>query len=460
MLPYRYFLVLLLWTDAIVSAFRPSAASRPSDVAFQVPWRTAAPGQKLPRWATLHTCPLRRTAVGPIGPVELHLRTRGSAYPHFAVVDGWDAEKQAEASGLGKRGGDGQAKKAKLPGRLASFSDADALLDALEKCAAQGELSGGNAATAMNHLKRLQPPAQNPLNARFDSLMATFASQVALPITALVVRCPCSRCGPQTASTVLTREGRQVQHATIPPSGEKLALAANALAARPDAPDRRHALKAIGAIARKRLAAAPADFSPQALGMLANVYSRSSRGPAQGGSTGGAAEVLRGVVAAVTAVQGEGLGAPEWSLVLDGAARAGAADAGFVALASARLAALPPAAFKPRDVAMAVNALARASTDVPGTLAWVPTVVAEMAPADFKVRPAPVPPGAHPAPRAPRGRARAHAGAPGQPEEIASVWDAFSRVLQEISPPPPRTNRTRRVPHPVLIGHAAYLTPY
>jgi len=27
-------------------------------------------------------------------------------------------------------------------------------------------------------------------------------------------------------------------------------------------------------------------------------------------------------------------------------------------------------------------------------------------------------------------------------------------------PPPPRTNRTRRVPHPVLIGHAAFLTPY
>jgi len=27
-------------------------------------------------------------------------------------------------------------------------------------------------------------------------------------------------------------------------------------------------------------------------------------------------------------------------------------------------------------------------------------------------------------------------------------------------PPPPRTNRTRRAPHPVLIGHAASLTPY
>jgi hypothetical protein len=26
--------------------------------------------------------------------------------------------------------------------------------------------------------------------------------------------------------------------------------------------------------------------------------------------------------------------------------------------------------------------------------------------------------------------------------------------------PPPRTKWTRRVPHPVLIGHAASLTPY
>jgi len=34
-------------------------------------------------------------------------------------------------------------------------------------------------------------------------------------------------------------------------------------------------------------------------------------------------------------------------------------------------------------------------------------------------------------------------------------------ILVSLSPPPPpRTNRTRRVPHPVLSGHAASLTPY
>ena len=32
--------------------------------------------------------------------------------------------------------------------------------------------------------------------------------------------------------------------------------------------------------------------------------------------------------------------------------------------------------------------------------------------------------------------------------------------LPRTVPPPSRTNRTRRVPHPVLIGHAASLAPY
>ena len=34
------------------------------------------------------------------------------------------------------------------------------------------------------------------------------------------------------------------------------------------------------------------------------------------------------------------------------------------------------------------------------------------------------------------------------------------RAVRPPAPFPPRTNRTRRVLHPVLIGHAASLTPY
>ena len=34
------------------------------------------------------------------------------------------------------------------------------------------------------------------------------------------------------------------------------------------------------------------------------------------------------------------------------------------------------------------------------------------------------------------------------------------RAFPRAPPPPPRTKWTRRVPHPVLIGHAASLTPY
>ena len=35
-----------------------------------------------------------------------------------------------------------------------------------------------------------------------------------------------------------------------------------------------------------------------------------------------------------------------------------------------------------------------------------------------------------------------------------------ARVCRRLPPPSPRTNWTRRVPHPVLFGHAASLTPY
>ena len=40
---------------------------------------------------------------------------------------------------------------------------------------------------------------------------------------------------------------------------------------------------------------------------------------------------------------------------------------------------------------------------------------------------------------------------------------AEERGVDEVAPPPPpppRTKWTRRVPHPVLSGHAASLTPY
>ena len=38
---------------------------------------------------------------------------------------------------------------------------------------------------------------------------------------------------------------------------------------------------------------------------------------------------------------------------------------------------------------------------------------------------------------------------------------SYSGSIPRAPPPPPlRTNRTRRVPHPVLIGHAASFTPY
>ena len=42
--------------------------------------------------------------------------------------------------------------------------------------------------------------------------------------------------------------------------------------------------------------------------------------------------------------------------------------------------------------------------------------------------------------------------------EPRAVGEACERAPR--LPPPPRTKRTRRVPDPVLTGHAASLTPY
>jgi hypothetical protein len=52
----------------------------------------------------------------------------------------------------------------------------------------------------------------------------------------------------------------------------------------------------------------------------------------------------------------------------------------------------------------------------------------------------------------------AHPRAPA-PGLLRSHLRHFLRLPRGRGPPPLRTNRTRRVPHPVLIGHAASLTP-
>ena len=40
------------------------------------------------------------------------------------------------------------------------------------------------------------------------------------------------------------------------------------------------------------------------------------------------------------------------------------------------------------------------------------------------------------------------------------VFEECTDVIPQVASPPLRTNRTRRVLHPVLIGHAASFTPY
>lgn len=151
------------------------------------------------------TCPLLRPSLGRAQIAPAH---RSAILVRDALVDGRISDPPFNPPS------DPEVirKKAKLPGMLAQFSDAAALVVALEECAASGacrrpqtlgcrlsrpaitvqppwlphllnlprpgELSGGNAATAMNHLKRLQPRAANDsLTERFEALFAIFASQ-------------------------------------------------------------------------------------------------------------------------------------------------------------------------------------------------------------------------------------------------------------------------------------------
>jgi len=60
----------------------------------------------------------------------------------------------------------------------------------------------------------------------------------------------------------------------------------------------------------------------------------------------------------------------------------------------------------------------------------------------------------------PRRVARARGSAPRRsPASVADAVDLIDPRTGAV-PPPPRTKWTRRVPHPVLIGHAVCLTPY
>jgi len=45
-------------------------------------------------------------------------------------------------------------------------------------------------------------------------------------------------------------------------------------------------------------------------------------------------------------------------------------------------------------------------------------------------------------------------------EQALGVLNAYTALRVEVRPPPSRNKWTHRVPHPVLIGHAASLTPY
>ena len=64
-----------------------------------------------------------------------------------------------------------------------------------------------------------------------------------------------------------------------------------------------------------------------------------------------------------------------------------------------------------------------------------------------------------PAPRAGSERGRGALSAP-RPYWSGPFCAAAGRAGRAAPPPPPRTKRTRRVPHPVLIGHAGMAGPH
>ena len=81
-------------------------------------------------------------------------------------------------------------------------------------------------------------------------------------------------------------------------------------------------------------------------------------------------------------------------------------------------------------------------------------------------RPRRAPPGpngrvrAHAAPVRGRGRGRQQRNRVGRADRLRATGGGRCSCAGPTPPPPPRTKWTRRIPHPVLIGHAASLPPY
>ena len=119
LMPQRYVLGLLLFSDTVASAM---------NLAFQ-PHAAPLHGRLVGRGAA-GTCSLQRRSLGQglIAPVH-----RSAILVRDALADGRIADTRDRNEEVVIR------KKAKLPGILASIFDAAELLEALEQCAASGE---------------------------------------------------------------------------------------------------------------------------------------------------------------------------------------------------------------------------------------------------------------------------------------------------------------------------------